>query len=92
MTNPLDDLTQHPSLSVAPTARAHTSGRRELRQERLANGITLRVRAASPEDKVRAARGEFIASLPIRRATAKLTKAEKKRAKRARRDARKEQS
>ena len=82
MTNPLDDLTQQPTLPTAPTPRQHSSGRRELRQQFLSRGITLRVRAASPEDKVRAARGEFIASLPIRRATAKLTKAEKKREKR----------
>ena len=89
MTNPLDDLTTNPTL---PAPRQHSSGRRELRAERLAGGITLRVRAASPEDKVKAAKGEFIASLPIRRATPKLTKAEKKREKRARRDAREEQS
>lgn len=81
MTNPLDDLTQQPTL---PTTRQkqHSSGRRESRAAILARGITLRVRAASDEDKVRAARGEFIPSLPIRRATPKLTKAEKKRARR----------
>ena len=91
MTNPLDDLTQHPSLPTVPPSRQHSSGRRESRAALLSRGITLHVRAASPEDKVRAARGEFIPSLPIRRAQPKLTKAEKKRAKRARRDAREEQ-
>lgn len=55
MTNPLDDLTQQPTLpptsAPAPApARQHTSGRRESRRDFYARGIT--IRHQSPTKKV----------------------------------------
>lgn len=82
MTNsPLDDLLSQPTISQP---RPHSSGRRESRAALLSRGITLRVRPATIADQLKMSRGEFVESLPIRRAVPKLSKAEKKAAKRER--------
>ena len=68
MNNPLDDLAQFvtsPIFSRAP--RAHSSGRRELRRQWLDRGVSLIVRPATLEDRVKMLKGERVDSLPIRR-------------------------
>lgn len=80
MTNPLDSLQQFDPASLS---RRHTSGRRELREQFLARGVTLRVRPATLEDRMKMARGEKVDSLPIRRAVPKV-KGKKRNKKKAR--------
>jgi hypothetical protein len=67
--NPLDDL-QRFSQSSLP--RQHTSGRRELRREDYARGLTIHAKPKSVDEKTRAlVTGEMIATDPIRRAEPK---------------------
>ena len=81
MTNPLDDLQQ---FSQSDLPRQHSCGRRELRQQQLANGIRLRVQPRSVEDKLKAVVGEWIDSAPIRRTEPKgLTKKQRNKLKKA---------
>lgn len=67
-TNPLDDLAQ---FDPSDLPRAHTSGRRELKQQWLDRGITLRVQPRTEAEKLKAMVGEWIDSAPIRRAEPK---------------------
>ena len=80
--NPLDDLQQFSSASLPSAPKTHSSGRRELRQQLLSRGITLTVRPTSDADRAKMSRGEFVPSLPIKRAEPKrqgMTKKEWKR-------------
>jgi len=69
--NPIDDILSGTYESDAP--RQHTGGRRELRAEAHARGITIHAKAKTVEDANRARlTGELIPTLPIKRATPKV--------------------
>jgi hypothetical protein len=90
MNNPLDDLQQFSQSSLPQPAKTHSSGRRELRREDYARGLTIHAKPKSLDEKTRAlVAGEMIATDPIRRAAVKrggMTKKEWKRVRRAARE------
>ncbi len=70
--NPLDALAQFDPAQLPAPPRRHTSGRRELRAENLARGVTVHARPRTAADKEKAAiAGVSIATLPVRRAEPK---------------------
>ena len=81
--NPLSSLSDY----IAP--KRHTSGRRELRAEILANGVTMYVRPKSQDDLIKTMlTGPTVYTLPIKRAEPKRGGLSKKEWKRLRKEGR----
>jgi hypothetical protein len=79
--NPLSDL------STYKAPKDHTSGRRELRNERNAMGFTIHARPKSQDEALKAAAtGQMVETLPIRQVQPKVSKKERRRMRRDQKD------